>query len=419
MKEKFRLTKTEKSWILYDIGNSAFTMMVSTLIPIYLKSLAEHSSADYLATWSYALSIATLVGAVLGLILGGLSDHRGWKKPVFMMTVIIGSIACAMLGSAATWIVYMGIFMVARVMYADSLVIYDSMLVDVTSEERMDTVSSYGYAWGYIGSCIPFGAALVLCLKHSALGLSLSAAMQLSFLIVGIWWFVFSLPLAKSYRQRQFASEGGQPVREAFRRIGHTFTKVREYKHVFVFLIAFFFYIDGVYTIIDEASAYGTALNLSTAGLLIALLVTQFVAFPCSIMFGRLAQKHPVPKLITICITAYIFIAVYAVFMQHLYQFFVLAVTVGIFQGGVQSLSRSYFAKMIPGEMSGEYFGLYDICGKGASVVGTFIVGVVTQATGSTNLGVGAVLVVFVIGLVLFRHAVKLVDAAAAGRAGK
>ena len=192
-------------------------------------------------------------------------------------------------------------------------------------------------------------------------------------------------------------------IRQSFVRIGHTLKHLYEDKQVFWFLLAFFCYIDGVYTIIDMATAYGTALGLDTTGLLLALLVTQIVAFPSALIFGRLSAKYPSSQLIPVCIAAYTGIAVFAFFLTQQWQFWVLAVLVGMFQGGVQALSRSHFAKIIPAEKSGEYFGLFDICGKGASFLGTMIVSVGSQLTGSANVGVGSIAVLFAIGFVLFR----------------
>lgn len=192
-------------------------------------------------------------------------------------------------------------------------------------------------------------------------------------------------------------------VRQSFARIGHTLRHLPEDKQVFWFLLAFFCYIDGVYTIIDMATAYGTALGLDTTGLLLALLVTQIVAFPSALIFGRLSNKYPSAKLIPVCIAAYAGIAVFAFFLTQQWQFWMLAVIVGMFQGGVQALSRSHFAKIIPPEKSGEYFGLFDICGKGASFLGTMIVSVGSQLTGSANVGVGSLIVLFIVGFVLFR----------------
>ena len=193
--------------------------------------------------------------------------------------------------------------------------------------------------------------------------------------------------------------------RESFRRLGRTFKKAKKEKKILLFLLAFFFYIDGVYTIIEMATTYGSALGLDSTGLLLALLVTQIVAFPFAILFGRLAQKYNTETLITVCIAAYFGIAVFAMFLHTQTQFWILAVLVGMFQGGVQALSRSYYTRIIPAEQSGEYFGLMDICGKGASFMGTTLVSVVSQLTGDINKGVGMIAVLFVIGMILFRKA--------------
>lgn len=408
---KFKLTKVEKDWILYDVGNSAFTLLITTILPIYFNYLASEggiSSVQYLAYWGYAASITTLIVAVLGPILGTLADTKDYKKPIFSVFLIIGLVACVALGAAKNWIIFLVIFIIAKVGYSSSLIFYDSMLGDVTEEDRMDNVSSLGYAWGYIGSCVPFVLCLVLVLGNEAIGISMETAMAFSFIIIAAWWLLFTLPMLKSYKQTHYVERKPNAFQESFRRLGRTFKNIRKEKKAFMFLIAFFFYIDGVYTIIDMATTYGTALGLGSTGLLLALLVTQIVAFPCAIIFGRLAQKYDGATLITVCIVAYIGIVVYAIFLSTQIQFWILAVCVGMFQGGVQALSRSYFAKIIPGEQSGEFFGLLDICGKGASFVGTTVVGAVSQITGSVNMGVGTIAIMFVIGLFFFRKTVKI-----------
>ena len=252
----------------------------------------------------------------------------------------------------------------------------------------MDLISSNGYAWGYIGSCIPFIASLLIVLGADKLGLSMVTAMAIAFAITAAWWLLMTVPLLKSYRQKYYVEKRARAIRESFSRIGRTFANIKNEKRIFIFLLAFFFYIDGVYTIIDMA--------------------TQIVAFPCCIIFGVLAKKYSAASLITICIAAYLGIAVFAMFLTTQTQFWILAVLVGMFQGGVQALSRSYFTKIIPAEQSGEYFGLLDICGKGASFVGTAIVSITSQLTGDISKGVGMIAVLFVIGLFLFRYAVKL-----------
>ena len=386
--EKFKVTPLERAWILYDVGNSAFVLMIATLVPIFFNALAEAggvSKVDYLAYWGYASSIVTVVTAILGPILGTLADTKGFKKPIFMLCLFVGVIGCCAMGLAGTWLAFLVIFIIAKIGYSGSLVFYDSMLGDVTTPERMDMVSSRG-----------------LVLGSSAVGLSQMTALSIALIITAVWWLVVTLPLLKKYRQINYVEVEQHAIRQSFVRIGQTLKHLPQDKQVFWFLLAFFCYIDGVYTIIDMATAYGTALGLDTTGLLLALLVTQIVAFPSALIFGRLSQKYESKTLIPVCIAAYTGIAVFAFFLKSQWQFWVLAVVVGMFQGGVQALSRSHFAKIIPQEKSGEYFGLFDICGKGASFLGTMIVSVGSQLTGSANVGVGSIAILFVIGFVLF-----------------
>lgn len=407
---KFKLTKSEKSWILYDVGNSAFVLLVAMIMPIYFNALASGaglSDTAYLAYWGYAASAATLAVAVLGPVLGTLADTRGFKKPLFLCTILVGCIGCVSLGFAGHWLVFLVIYIIAKIGYNGSLIFYDSMLSDVTEPARMDQVSSHGYAWGYIGSCIPFVVCLLLVLNCETIGMTMGTAMAVAFALIAAWWFLMSLPLLRGYRQKYYVERRPHAIAESFRRLGRTFAHVKQEKKIFIFLLAFFFYIDGVYTIIDMATAYGTALGFATTGLLLALLLTQIVAFPFAILFGRLAKKYDTARLITLCIVAYFGIAVFAMFLVHQWQFWLLAVLVGMFQGGVQALSRSYFTKIIPAEQSGEYFGLLDICGKGASFVGTTLVGVVSQVTHNINLGVGAIALLFAVGICFFRLAVR------------
>ncbi len=405
-----KLTKEEKNWVLYDVGNSAFTLLITTIVPIYFNYLAGNaglSDVEYLAYWGYAASLATLIVAFMGPVCGSLADTKGYKKPIFVISLIVGAAGCISLGFAKNWLVFLVIFLIAKVGYSGSLIFYDSMLPDVTGENRMDRVSSLGYAFGYIGSCIPFVLSLVIVLGAGAIGITMEVAMGIAFLITAAWWVLMTIPLLKTYRQKHYVEKRKGAVKESFVRIGRTFLNVKKEKKVFLFLLAFFFYIDGVYTIIDMATAYGSALGLDSTGLLLALLVTQIVAFPFAILFGRLAQKYRAEKLIMVCIAAYFGIAVFAVFLTNQVQFWILAIFVGMFQGGIQALSRSYFTKIIPASQSGEFFGLMDICGKGAAFMGTAIVSAVSQMTGSMNAGVGMIAVLFVIGFLIFRCAVK------------
>ena len=405
---KTGMTREEKNWVLYDVGNSAFVLLVATIMPIYFNYLAENaglSAADYLAYWGYATSAATLIVALLGPVFGTLADTKGLKKPIFTTTMLIGGIGCLALGFSRQWFLFLLIYIIAKIGFSGSLIFYDSMLGDITTEDRVDNVSSQGYAWGYIGSCVPFVVCLGVVLGAGKIGISTELAMMISFAIVAVWWIGASIPLLKSYQQKHYVERQPKAVRNSFKRLGDTLKNIRNEKKIFLFLIAFFFYIDGVYTIIDMATAYGTALGLDSTGLLLALLVTQLVAFPFAIIFGRLSKCYDVRTLITICIAAYFGIAVFAIFLKAQWQFWIMAILVGMFQGGIQALSRSYFTKIIPAEKSGEYFGLMDICGKGASFLGTTVISLIAQFTGKVNIGVGAISLFFVLGMIVFKMA--------------
>ena len=411
MEKKNRLTRLELYWILYDVGNSAFVLMVSTLLPIYFNSLADTagvSSTQYLAYWGYAASLSTLIVACLGPVFGALADTGGFKKPIFTAFMMIGEIGCAALSIPSHWLFFLVIFVIAKVGFNASLVFYDSMLTDVTTPQRMDNVSSQGYAWGYIGSVIPFIISLVLVLNAEAFGITMSFAMAVSFFLTAGWWFCMTLPLLKRYKQVHFVEKKEHALRESFGRLGRSLKEIRQHKGLFLFLISFFLYIDGVYTIIEMATAYGEALGLDSTMLLLALLLTQFVAFPFALLFGKLAGRYKNSKLIRICIVAYAAIALFAIQLDQTWEFWLLAVCVGIFQGGIQALSRSYFAQIIPPEKAGEFFGLLDICGKGASFMGTGLVAVVSQITGRMQMGVAMISVLIIAGYFVFCRAARL-----------
>ena len=410
---KNKLTKLEFKWICYDMGNSAFILLVATILPIYFNYLsssqgvAEH---NYLSYWSYAASLSTLIVALAGPILGTLADYKDHKKKIFLTTAMLGALALACFWIPSSWFAFLVLFIAAKVAYSLSLIVYDSMLTDITTENRMDAVSSKGYAWGYIGSVVPFIISLVFVLMYDKMGMTLKTAMMIAFILNAVWWIAFTLPLVKSYKQKYYIEPEAHPALDTFARLKDTLMKAKEQKKVFLFLFAFFFYIDGVYTIIDMATAYGTSLGLNTTGLLLALLLTQIVAFPASLTFAVLSKTKDTASLIKVAIIAYFLIALFAVQLDKQWEFWILAVAVGCFQGGIQALSRSYFAKIIPENASGEYFGLFDICGKGASFLGTMLIGVVTQITGKQNLGVAAISIMFVIGYLIFNKVSKMDD---------
>ena len=395
-----KLTKSERNWILYDVGNSAFILLFTTIIPIMFNSLAKGHLKDstYLAYWGYAVTISTILTALVGPYFGALADKFSLRKRFFIVFMTLGALGCFLFPFTDSWMVFLALVIIFKVGFNGSLVFYDSMLIDITSEDRMDNVSSLGFAYGYIGSVIPFVISILISVKHEALGIGMDLAMKMVFTINALWWILFTLPLLKVYRQKYVRTEEETDKMHLLQ----TFEKIRGDRKIYMFLFAFLFYIDGVYTIISMATAYGTSLGLSSNGLILALLVTQLVAFPCAIYFGKISKKYETGVLIKICIFAYLLISIYAIFLNNIVQFWILAVSVGMFQGAIQALSRSYYAKIIPKENSGEYFGIYDVFGKGAAIIGTLVVSLVTQATGNQHLSISTLSIMFLIGIVLF-----------------
>ena len=403
---KQKLNKLEKYWVMYDVGNSAFALLVSTIIPIYFKNMATQngiSAADSTAYLSYAISISTLIVAILGPVLGTVADGKNRKKPLFTLFMMVGVIGCAALALPKSAMLFLVVFVITKVGFSGSLIFYDSMLVDVTTDERMDDVSSQGYAWGYIGSCVPFIASLALIFGADYIGISGTMATAIAFVINALWWAVVTIPLLKNYKQNYYVETRTSGVTETVKRLGSVCGEIKNDKKVFLFLVAFFFYIDGVYTIIEMATSYGKDVGISDTSLLLALLLTQIVAFPCAIIFGRLAQKFDTARLIAVCIGAYFLVAVYALWLDAAWKFWMMATFVGVFQGAIQALSRSYFAKIIPKEKSSEYFGIFDIFGKGASFMGTMLMGISTQIFHTSKAGVIVIAAMFVIGFVVFK----------------
>lgn len=395
-----KLTKSERNWILYDVGNSAFILLFTTIIPIMFNSLAKGHLKDstYLAYWGYAVTISTILTALVGPYFGALADKFSLRKRFFIVFMTLGALGCFLFPFTKSWMVFLALVIISKVGFNGSLVFYDSMLIDITSEDRMDNVSSLGFAYGYIGSVIPFVISILISVKHEALGIGMDLAMKMVFTINALWWVLFTLPLLKVYRQKYVRTEEETDKLHLLQ----TFEKIRGNRKIYMFLFAFLFYIDGVYTIISMATAYGTSLGLSSNGLILALLVTQLVAFPCAIYFGKISKKYETGVLIKICVFAYLLISIYAIFLNNIVQFWILAVSVGMFQGAIQALSRSYYAKIIPKENSGEYFGIYDVFGKGAAIIGTLVVSLVTQATGNQHLSISTLSIMFLIGIVLF-----------------
>lgn len=412
MEQKNRLTRAEISWILYDVANSAFIMLVATTIPIYFASLVEEAGmapATASGLWGLVTAAAVLILAVLSPVLGAVADYEGMKKKLFAGFLALGLAGAAGLACTGHWLLFLLIFVAARLGYAACNVFYDSMLTDVTTDQRMDMVSSYGYAWGYLGSCVPFiaGIGVLFATGMSPLGF------RISFLITALWWLALSVPLLKNVRQRHFLPGRPESPRRVFRRVGETFRKIRGNRRLFCYVLGYFCYIDGVYTIISMATAYGNELGIDSVQMILALLLTQFVAFPCAIASGVLAKKYGPLRLIKIFILLYMGICLFGYQLDKVWEFWVLAAAVGVCQGGIQALSRSYYGRLIPKEESNEYFGFFDIFGKFADFMGPLIISLCALLLGSSTYGILALVVLFGAGYLLVCRSEKGEDGGA------
>lgn len=395
------LSKRERSWVLYDVGNSAYVMLAATLIPIYFSAIAEPGSSAVVA-WGYATTVASLALALLMPFLGSLADLKGNKKKFLAGTIGTGAVSLAVMGVPGNAMVFLAIYVFSSVMLNASLVFYDAFLVDATEQDRYDEVSSQGYAWGYIGSCIPFIVCLVIVLFGSGFGIGQLDGIRISFVITAAWLLVFSVPVLRDVHQTHFKAREEHLFRHTLKGLVGTCKKIARDKRLLMYMLAFFFYIDGVHTIITMSTSYGTDLGIDSTQLVLALLVTQFVAFPSAIAYGRLAGRFGTKRMLLIAVFAYFCITLFAAFfLRSAAEFWVLAVCVGLFQGGIQALSRSEFGKLIPKENANEYYGFFDIFGKYATIMGTLLVSVFTQLTGSSSYGVLSVAVLFIVGFVL------------------
>lgn len=395
-----KMTKSERSWIMYDVGNSSFVLLATALVPIYFSTLAPEGTSVVVA-WGYAETVASLVIALLMPILGSLADLAGMKKKFVLGTVATGVVACVCLGFPTNAWVFLVLYVISSIMLNSSMVFYDALLVDATTEDRYDEVSSHGYAWGYIGSCVPFIVCLAVVLGRDAIGIDFTVAMRLAFIITALWWVAFTIPMLRNVSQTHFKQRPARLIVDSFKGLGKTLTNIFKDKKLRYFMLAFFFYIDGVHTIIKMSTSYGTDLGIDSTQLVIALLVTQFVAFPSAIVYGKLGHKVGTKKMLLVGIAAYMCITLFAAFfLKTALEFWILAICVGLFQGGIQALSRSEFGKLVPKENANEYFGFFDIFGKYAAVMGTFLVGFITQITGVSSLGVLGLAILFALGFI-------------------
>ncbi len=396
-----KLTREEISWILYDCGNSAYSMAITTaLLPIYFGMFRGSAGMDL----GYFNSLASILVAILSPILGTIADYRDRKKRFFLFFFLTGVLCTAALAIVpfGHWQLLVLLYVLTVIGFSGANIFYDSFLVDVTTEDKMDSLSAQGFAYGYIASIIPFGISLAVIWFA---GMEQALGYQLGFLITALWWGLFTIPMLRHVRHRYYIEPEPNPVRSSFRRLLETFRNIRSYKVVFTFLIAYFLYIDGVDTIIKMVVPYATAVlgrELDMFVLLGILLIIQIIAFPFALLYGRLATRYGARKMIVAGILTYIVSVGFATFITDVVHIFILGTLIGSAQGGIQALSRSYYASIIPKENSNEFFGFYNIFGKFAAILGPFIMALVTDLTGNPRFSILGILPLFVGGLLVF-----------------
>ncbi|MCK5811342.1 MAG: MFS transporter [Clostridiales bacterium] len=399
-----KLTKQEKSWILYDCGNSAYSIAITTaLLPAIFGMFNGVSTMNL----GYFNSIASIIVAILSPILGTIADYKDKKKRFFLFFFLVGIIFTASLAfvspSSGMWQLLIIFYILTVIGFSGANIFYDSFLVDVSKDERMDKVSTRGFAYGYISSVIPFGISLGVILF---LGLDKAIGYQLGFMITALWWGLLTIPMIKNVKQKHYIEPEPKPVAQSFKRLLKTFRNIKQHKVVFVFLIAYFLYIDGVDTIIKMVVPYATAVlggnSLDMFTLLGILLIIQIIAFPCAIIYGNLAKKYSARSMIIVGIITYIIACISAFFITSIWHIFILGAMIGSAQGGIQALSRSYFAKIIPKNNSNEFFGFYNVFGKFAAIVGPMVMALTTTLTGNARYSILAIIPLFIAGFFVF-----------------
>lgn len=401
------MNKEEKSWILQDFGNSAYSIAITTaILPVFFKGVAASGLDSNISTayWGYANSLATLVISILAPLLGTIADYKGFKKKLFSIFVLSSILSTALLATVGEgkWIYCLIIYIITTVGFSGSNIFYDSFLTDVTDNSRMDLISSAGFAWGYIGGTIPFIASILIITNASNLGLGTILATQISFLITALWWFIFTLPMLKNVNQKYFIEGNPRHFKNNLKKLWNTIKTTKENRNVFYFLIAFFFYIDGVHTVITMATAYGMDIGLDSNTLMKILIFIQIIAFPFAILYGKLAKIFSARIMIFVGIVTYSIVSIYGFFLKTQLDFWILSILVASAQGGIQALSRSYFGKLIPKENSAEYFGIYNIFGRVSSIFGPLLMGIVSTITGDSRYGILSLIALFIIGGLVF-----------------
>jgi UMF1 family MFS transporter len=411
-----RFSKEERSWIMYDWANSVFaTIMMAAVFPIFFTGMAGGEGSPGSMWWAWGMVAVQFILGVCAPILGAIIDFKGFKKRLLVTFIVLGAILLVALAFQSAWQLLLLGYVLANIFWSAANIIYDSYLPDVTTKDRMDKVSSWGFGIGYIGgSTIPFVISIALIMFGHHIGIDNTMAVRISILLTAAWWVVFSVPMIKNVHHKYGAIKPQKGViTQTIKNAVATGKKIVKNKGVFMFIIAYFFYIDGVGSVIRMSTAYGAELGLGDTGMIGALLFLQVVAFPFSILFGWLSKKFNPINMITAAIIIYLVICATGFIMGFGLEenwfgvefatilFWVLAFLVGTVQGGIQAISRATYGKLVPPEHSGEYFGFYEIFGRFSAILGPGFYAIILGITGRPSFAISAIATVFVIGLIV------------------
>jgi MFS transporter, UMF1 family len=392
---------------MYDWANSAFvTTILAAVLPIYYANVAGKNLPEGTATqyWGYTQSIAALCIVFLAPILGAIADYSSSKKKFLQFFAYMGMIASILLAfvGEGDYLFASLMVIIGTIGFSGGNAFYDSFLPDIANDDEIDRISARGYAFGYIGGGILLTINLAMIMKYEWFNIpNGTVATQISFITVGIWWFIFSIPMFKNVRERknEVKQMTGSYISIGFKRVGNTFKEIKQYKQVLIFLLAFWLFNDGISTIIKMATIYGAEIGIGTTELISALLITQFVGIPFAFLFGWLAKKIKPKKALYIALWVYVFIVILGYFMTTALHFYILAICVGLVQGGAQAISRSIFGSMVPKNKRAEFFGFYGISAKFSAIVGPALLAYVGYITDSNRIGILLLVVFFLLGI--------------------
>lgn len=404
-----RFSKEEKSWIMYDWANSVFaTIMVAAIFPVFFMVMAGGEGTQGSVWWAAGLMVSRLIVGICAPLVGAIIEYKGYKKKLFVIFLSIGLFATLITAFMNTWETLLIGYIIANMFWSFCNQIYDAFLPDVTTKDKMDDVSASGFGWGYIGgSTIPFLISVVLLIVS---GME-PWAIRASVIMTAVWWGIFSIPIIRNVHHKHEESIPKGILKQSFKNVFYTAKKIAKNKAVLFFIVAYFFYIDGVGTVINMATAFGSELGLDATGMIAALFVTQIVAFPFSIFFGFLAKKYNPVNVIIGSIIMYCFICILGFIMAFgleeywfgydiaLIMFWTLAFLVGTVQGGIQAISRSIYGRLIPAEESGDYFGFFEIFGRFSAILGPGIYAAILASTGRASFAIVGIIVLFFVGL--------------------